>query len=85
MTTTRKVAPVDATRDLAILRRAYEKIHRLPSDSMIVRMGADAAYAELRAAVYAVTPGRQNARNIADLLHRATLAVARTIRRRAAK
>lgn len=39
-------------------------------------------YAELRAAVYAVVPGRQKARNIDDLLDKATTAVCRVIRRR---
>jgi len=39
-------------------------------------------YAELRAAVYAVVPGKQKARNIAALLDAAVTAVCRVIRRR---
>ena len=40
-------------------------------------------YAELRAAVYAVVPGKQKAKNIAALLDAAVTAVCRVIRRRA--
>lgn len=43
---------------------------------------ANDVYAELRAAVYAVVPGRQKARNIDRLLDQATTAVCRVIRRR---
>lgn len=44
---------------------------------------ARATYAELRAAVYAVVPGKQKAKNIAALLDAAVTAVCRVIRRRA--
>ena len=44
------------------------------------RITAEDTYAEMRAAVYAVVPGRQRAKNIDALLDLATAAVCRSIR-----
>ena len=66
-------------KNLAILERAYRRSTINPQGT------AEISYAELRAAVYAVTPGKQSKKNLEAALHTATLAVARVVRRRAAK
>lgn len=77
---TPKVTRIRAVeRDLMILTQAYAALR---GESPLNAISADVAYAHLRAAVYAITPGRQRAANIGDLLHQASKAVARVIRRR---
>ena len=69
-------------RHMLILKRAYLAVHKGTIESALVRLGAEASYDEAKAVVYAVTPGRQQARNIAELLDKGIKAAARTIRRR---
>lgn len=70
-------------RHMLILRRAYLTIH--PGAQIhhgVVTLGAEASYNEAKAVVYAVVPGKQKAKNIAELLDKGIKAAARTIRRR---
>ena len=70
-------------RHLATLKRAYGRVHQMDPEQTICRFGANASYAELRAVVRAVTPGKQTAKNTADAMNKAVRAVSRVIRRSA--
>jgi cystathionine beta-lyase family protein involved in aluminum resistance len=69
------------------LEAAYNDLYGTPSTGYGAdgywRDEAEDLYAVLRAAVYAVVPGRQRAPNIRDHLNEAVKAACRVIRRRA--
>lgn len=64
-------------RHIETLEAAYQKARR-----HFPLIWAQESYAELRAVVYAITPGRQKAKNIGSQLDKAVAAAARVIRRR---
>ena len=66
------------TDHIAILAKAYESI----GNTIAATVYANADYKVVRAAVYAVLPGKQNKKNIAQALDAAVKAAARAIRRR---